>query len=58
MVYIAERRNNFPPLPEWFPIKPCFYQDIEVDIPVEFQRTIRYVYYVWIGMYEVCMLKH
>ncbi|KAF3851292.1 hypothetical protein F7725_013064 [Dissostichus mawsoni] len=32
------RKNNWPPLPEKFPVGPCFYHDIAVDIPVEFQR--------------------
>ncbi|KAA8584325.1 hypothetical protein FQN60_008110 [Etheostoma spectabile] len=33
------RKNNWPPLPEKFPVGPCFYHDITVDIPVEFQKT-------------------
>ncbi|KAL5005020.1 hypothetical protein ScPMuIL_018476 [Solemya velum] len=44
----GERPNNFPPLPKWFPVGPCFYQDFSVDIPLEFQRTVKFVYYIWI----------
>merc|ERR1711970_1209956 len=39
--------NNWPPLPSWFPIKPCFYHDISLEIPLDFQNTVRYLYYLW-----------
>jgi len=45
----VERRNNFPPLPGWFPIKPCFYQDFDLEIPVEFQHLVRTMYRLWQG---------
>ncbi|XP_040052898.1 secretory carrier-associated membrane protein 1 isoform X1 [Gasterosteus aculeatus] len=41
------RNNNWPPLPEKFPVGPCFYHDIAVDIPVEFQKTVKIMYYLW-----------
>ncbi|KAL2294364.1 hypothetical protein Nmel_008092, partial [Mimus melanotis] len=43
----AGRKNNWPPLPENFPVGPCFYQDFSVDIPVEFQKTVKIMYYLW-----------
>ena len=43
------RQNNWPPLPKFCPVQSCFYQDINVDIPVEFQQIVKYVYYLWIG---------
>lgn len=41
------RKNNWPPLPEQLPVGPCFYHDITVDIPVEFQKTVKIMYYLW-----------
>ncbi|KAM3600002.1 uncharacterized protein V6R79_015623 [Siganus canaliculatus] len=43
------RKNNWPPLPENFPVGPCFYHDITVDIPVEFQKTVKIMYYLWMS---------
>lgn len=44
---VSGRKNNWPPLPENLPVGPCFYHDITVDIPVEFQKTVKIMYYLW-----------
>ncbi|CAL9702267.1 unnamed protein product [Knipowitschia caucasica] len=41
------KENNWPPLPKFFPVKPCFYQDFEEDIPEEYRRICRRMYYLW-----------
>jgi len=46
--------NNWPPLPSWFPIKPCFYHDISLEIPLDFQKSVRHLYYLWMT-YVLCL---
>ena len=48
-ILLSVRQNNWPPLPSFCPIQPCFYQDINVDIPVEFQKIVKNLYYLWLG---------
>ena len=51
------RVNNWPPLPNFLPCKPCFYQDINVDIPVEFQETVKRLYYLWLCKFKMLRLN-
>lgn len=49
------RRNNWPPLPEnCCGFQPCFYQDINVEIPSEFQPVVRNLYYLW--LFHACLM--
>ncbi|KAL9986442.1 hypothetical protein ACROYT_G000594 [Oculina patagonica] len=41
------RANNFPPLPAKCPCKPCFFNDISIDIPINYQKTCRGLYIRW-----------
>uniref|UniRef100_A0A3B5AC79 Secretory carrier-associated membrane protein n=1 Tax=Stegastes partitus TaxID=144197 RepID=A0A3B5AC79_9TELE len=44
---MGDRPNNFPPLPQFLRIKPCFYQNIEEEIPAPHQLLVRRVYLLW-----------
>lgn len=39
--------NNFPPLPRFIPLKPCFYQDFN-EIPDQRRTMCKRLYYLWI----------
>ncbi|XP_042274890.1 secretory carrier membrane protein 2, like [Thunnus maccoyii] len=41
------KENNWPPLPKFFPVKPCFYQDFEQEIPDDYRRICKRMYYLW-----------
>lgn len=51
------RVHNWPPFPSWFPVQPCFYQDINVEIPEQFQKLVRTAYYVWLIYVGTLMLN-
>uniref|UniRef100_A0A8C2PSN8 Secretory carrier-associated membrane protein n=2 Tax=Cyprinus carpio TaxID=7962 RepID=A0A8C2PSN8_CYPCA len=44
---MTDRANNFPPLPKFFRIKPCFYQNVAEEIPQPHQQLVRRVYNLW-----------
>ncbi|XP_023699631.2 secretory carrier-associated membrane protein 4 [Paramormyrops kingsleyae] len=45
---MTDRVNNFPPLPRIIPLKPCFYQNIDEEIPPQHRQLVRRVYNLWI----------
>lgn len=47
------KENNWPPLPNFSPVKPCFYQDFEEEIPEEYRRICRRMYYLWMCTYQL-----
>ncbi|KAL6468712.1 hypothetical protein MHYP_G00222360 [Metynnis hypsauchen] len=51
---MTERANNFPPLPAFFRIKPCFYQNIDEEIPQPYCQLVRRVYNLWI-LYSITL---
>uniref|UniRef100_A0A8C6ZK29 Secretory carrier-associated membrane protein n=1 Tax=Nothoprocta perdicaria TaxID=30464 RepID=A0A8C6ZK29_NOTPE len=44
----VEKVNNFPPLPKFIPLKPCFYQNFADEIPIDYQTLVKRIYHVWI----------
>uniref|UniRef100_A0A8C3CMB9 Secretory carrier-associated membrane protein n=1 Tax=Cairina moschata TaxID=8855 RepID=A0A8C3CMB9_CAIMO len=44
---MAEKANNFPPLPKFIPLKPCFYQDFDAEIPPQHRTMAKRLYYLW-----------
>ncbi|KAB0391900.1 hypothetical protein E2I00_002117, partial [Balaenoptera physalus] len=50
-VFTAEmsgKENNFPPLPKFIPLKPCFYQNFSDEIPIEHQVLVKRIYRLWL----------
>lgn len=43
-LFVAE--PNFPPLPGFIPIKPCFYQDFD-EIPEQHRSMCKKMYHLW-----------
>lgn len=43
----SERINNFPPLPKFLRIKPCFYQNVDEEIPQPHRHIVHRVYKLW-----------
>lgn len=44
----TEKENNFPPLPKFIPLKPCFYQNFSDEIPIEHQVLVKRIYQLWL----------
>ncbi len=57
-LFSSGKQNNWPPLPKFFPIKPCFYQDFSEEIPPEHQRLCKMIYYLWMCEFTRCQDDH
>ncbi|KAL2090355.1 hypothetical protein ACEWY4_015043 [Coilia grayii] len=44
---MTEKVNNFPPLPQFLRLKPCFYQNVEEEIPPQHHQLVHRVYKLW-----------
>lgn len=44
----AGKENNFPPLPKFIPLKPCFYQNFSDEIPIEHQLLVKRIFRLWL----------
>lgn len=51
------RQNNFPPLPAACCVQPCFYQDFDIDIPLQYQKIVKTIYYSWIAYVAMLILN-
>jgi len=49
--------NNFPPFPRCCPVKPCFYQAIDVEIPTEYRLIVRIAYYTWMAYVVILLIN-
>lgn len=47
VLFVCPTENNFPPLPRFIPLKPCFYQDFN-EIPDQRRTMCKRLYYLWI----------
>uniref|UniRef100_A0A8D1N565 Secretory carrier-associated membrane protein n=1 Tax=Sus scrofa TaxID=9823 RepID=A0A8D1N565_PIG len=45
---MSGKENNFPPLPKFIPLKPCFYQNFSDEIPIEHQVLVKRIYQLWL----------
>lgn len=45
---MSGKENNFPPLPGFLPLRPCFYQNFSDEIPAEHQTLVKRIYRLWL----------